>query len=220
MTEVEVFVPEEFASTDPSEAVRIATENPLATLVTATPDGPTATHVPVILTIEDRRITRIACHVARANPHWRKINEQSRILVIFQGTQHYVTPGWYPSKQDSGRVVPTWNFEAVHIEGTARTISDAGWLGAHVAEVSDRFEYGRPQPWKTGDAPESYMQALVRGIVGIEITPECITTKVKASQNKSDADRQGVIDGLRTEADASARKMAELVERMVEQDGR
>jgi len=135
------------------------------------------------------------------------------VLVIFQGVESYITPGWYPTKQETGKVVPTWNYETVHIHGTARVTEDADWLLAHVSALTDRFETPRDAPWATSDAPDGFMKTMVRGIVGVEIAVTRIEAKIKASQNRTPADRRGVVEGLDAENDPASRQMAALVAR-------
>ncbi|MEL6287484.1 MAG: FMN-binding negative transcriptional regulator [Pseudomonadota bacterium] len=206
-----MYVPPEFVASDSDDVRRIVEANPLATVVGAGGGKIVATHVPVVPTYEDGRLVALACHVARANTHWKAI--AGDVLVIFRGVESYITPGWYPSKVETGKVVPTWNYEAVHVNGTARAIDDTAWLARHVADVTDRFEAPQSAPWATSDAPERYMEVMLRGIVGVEIAVTSIDAKIKASQNKTEDDRRGVIEGLSERADPSARAMAALVAR-------
>ena len=140
------------------------------------------------------------------------------MLVIFRGVDHYITPSWYPTKQETGKVVPTWNYEAVHANGMARVIQEPEWLLRHVSDVTDRFEASRDAPWAASDTPDGFLDVMVRGIVGIEIAVTNIATKIKASQNRNDADRMGVVEGLRTEDETPAHVMADLVDRYREDD--
>lgn len=159
-----------------------------ATLVTA---GPDADHLPMLLS-EDGRFLR--GHVARANTVWKKGDCEA--LAIFLGPHAYVTPNWYPSKAQTGKAVPTWNYITVHARGNLRWVQDADWLCAHVSALSDSHEAPRENPWKLTDAPASYTDALLRAIVGFELSITALEGKYKLSQNRDAADRAGVREGL------------------------
>lgn len=211
-----MFVPDMFAAKDNEETFRIIDANPFATVIGQTDAGMIATHVPVIIRREGEKLTHIECHFSRGNTHWKEI--EGDVLVIFRGVEQYITPSWYETKQETGKVVPTWNYEAVHVNGTARAIQDADWLLRHVSDVTDRFEAPRDAPWATSDAPDGFMDVMVRGIVGVEIEVTNVITKVKASQNRTKADRKGVIEGLNAETEPAAHKMAQLVSRYADWD--
>lgn len=211
-----MYVPDMFAPRDPRETRRIVEANPFATIVGQCPDGMTATHVPVLARWNGDELTHLECHFSRANPHWKDVD--GPVLVIFRGVEQYITPSWYPTKQETGKVVPTWNYEAVNANGTARAVNDADWLLRHVSDVTDRFEAPRDAPWATSDAPDGFMEIMVRGIVGVEIEVTNVATKIKASQNRNEADRGGVVVGLNAQADPSAREMAQLVARYAENE--
>lgn len=206
-----MYVPEMFAPADPQETRRIVDANPFATVVGLTGDGLAGTHVPVIARWDGDQLTHIECHFSRGNTHWKDVDGD--VLVIFRGIDQYITPSWYETKKETGKVVPTWNYEAVHVNGRARAVKDPDWLLRHVSDVTDRFEAPRDAPWATSDAPDGFMDVMVRGIVGIEIAVARVATKVKASQNRPPADRKGVVDGLNAEAEPAAHKMAQLVAR-------
>lgn len=187
---------------------------PLAALVTCGVNGPEATHVPVVLhpDISDH-ISRqgvLRCHVARANPHWKSI-EAGPVLAIFQGPQHYISPTWYPSKQEHGKVVPTWNYVAVHVRGQAKLFDDPALLLKHLQALTDQNEAAFENSWSVSDAPPDYISAMSKAIIGIEISIESIEGKWKASQNRPEADRQGVASGLTSLGSAGSLEMAETV---------
>jgi transcriptional regulator len=162
-------------------------------LVTNGPDGPpSATYLPVLW-----RGDRVIAHVAKANSHWREIGSGVPALVVVTGPDAYVSPTWYAAKAEHGKVVPTWNYSAVHLSGEARVHEDPDWLRMAVTELTDEHEQGRPQPWMVTDAPAAYVEGQLRGIVGIELTVTRVEGKAKLSQNRSDADRAGVVEGLR-----------------------
>jgi transcriptional regulator len=215
-----MYVPPAFAETREEVLRDVISAHPLAILVTAgaaagdtAAAAPQATHLPMTLGEDGgRRVLR--GHVARANPHWRALvaPAPAPVLVIFQGAAAYVTPSWYPSKAETGKVVPTWNYEAVHVTGTARAIEDGGWLAAQIRELTNQLEAANPAPWSVDDAPSEFTAALARGIVGIEVAVEAIVGKVKASQNRPEPDRRGVASGL-----AAAGPAAERLVRRIEE---
>ena len=143
-------------------------------------------------------------HVARANPVWREVRTDIESLVVFQGPHGYVSPGWYPSKLEHGKAVPTWNYVTVQARGTLRAIEDPEWLRALVTRLTQRHEAGQARPWAVTDAPPDYIDAMLRAIVGIEITLTSLVGKWKVSQNRSAADRDGVVQALRGAGDSAA----------------
>jgi transcriptional regulator len=184
---------------------------PLGTLITAGPTGIVANHVPFLVDPERSKLGALRAHIARANPLWRELDRAAEALVIFQGPERYITPSWYETKRDTGKVVPTWNYVAVHAYGPIKVIDDLDWLRTQIEDLTRANEEARAEPWAVSDAPESFVAALARGIVGIEIEIGRIEGKWKVSQNRPEADRRGVVEGLRGEADAPASEMAELV---------
>jgi transcriptional regulator len=199
-----VYLPSHFAQTDATALAALMREQPLAALVTLQGGEPTADHVPLEFDAE-RRLLR--GHVARANPLWQAADGQ-QVLAIFQGAQAYVSPGWYPSKATTHKVVPTWNYAVVHAHGTLRAVHDAPWLRELVGRLTDHHEQSRATPWSVNDAPVDYVQQMLRAIVGIEIAVERLVGKFKLSQNRSAEDRAGVAAGLAAEPAAAARAMA------------
>ncbi len=171
----------------------------LATLVTTGPGGLDASHLPLLLEPGPGPLGRLVGHVARANPQWSATPDGSAALAIVLGPDAYVTPSWYPSKRESGRVVPTWNYLAIHAHGTVRFFEDRARLLDLVTRLTDRHEGARPHPWKVSDAPPEYVEAMLQGIVGVELTLTRLEGKWKVSQNRSEADRRGVEEGLRAE---------------------
>jgi transcriptional regulator len=185
--------------------------HPLAAVVTCGASGPEATHVPVVLHTGIGPQGVLRCHVARANPHWKSIEIAASVLAIFQGPQHYITPSWYPSKQQHGKVVPTWNYLAVHVRGRARLFEEQALLVEHLHELTAQNEAGFETPWSVSDAPADYVGALSKAIVGIEISIDSIEGKWKVSQNRPEADRHGVAAGLTSIHSPASLEMAELV---------
>ena len=184
--------PPVFAVSDPGEIALMLERAPLALLVTHGPDGLFASHLPMLVDLQ-RGV--LAGHLARANPH-RSLAGEGEAMAVFSGPNAYVSPSWYPSKAEHGRVVPTWNYEAVHVYGALSWHDDADWLRANVAALSARFEAGRPAPWSIEDAPAGFIEGLARGIVGVELAITRVEAKAKLSQNRGEADRAGVVAGL------------------------
>lgn len=191
-----MYVPAHFAETRRETLHALMREHPLAALVTTGPDGLAADHVPVELDPDAGPMGTLRGHFARANPAWRNQPPDTEVLAIFQGPQAYVSPSWYPSKAEHGRVVPTWNYAVVHAWGPLRTIEDPVWLRALVTRLTDRHEAGRAEPWAVDDAPEEYVEALLRAIVGFEIPIARLQGKWKMSQNRPSADRDAVARAL------------------------
>jgi transcriptional regulator len=185
---------------------------PLGLLVTGVNGALTANPIPFLFDPEAGEHGALRCHVARANGQWKEIGEGCDALVVFQGAQHYVHPGWYETKRETGKVVPTWNYAMVQVKGQAKVMDDAVWLSRQIRDLTEMMEGGYPKPWAVDDAPEPYIDAQIRGIVGIEIMITAMAGKWKVSQNRNDVDRAGVIEGLRKEVDDDAKAMADLVE--------
>ena len=188
-------------------------QHPLATLVTQDAAGSLqADAIPLIVEPRPLALGTLRGHVARANPLWRET--RGDVLVVFQGAQSYVSPGWYPTKAEHGKVVPTWNYIVVQARGRLRAIEDAAWLHALVSRLTDRFEATRPKPWGVGDAPPDYIATMLGAIVGVEIEIDALIGKWKVSQNRNAADRAGVAAGLAAlHGDADAAAMAVEVAR-------
>ncbi len=170
--------------------------HPFGLLVTHGPAGLLANAVPFTLAAARGPLGTLRAHLSRANPQWRDIGDGQDALVVFQGEQAYVTPSWYASKREHGRVVPTWNYVMVQARGVVRVRDDRGWVGAQVEQLTTEQESPRAEPWAVEDAPAPFIEGQLRGIVGIEIEVAAIEGKWKASQNRSEADREGVAAGL------------------------
>lgn len=192
-----MYVPSHFKEDDTSKLHQYIRDCGFGFFVVADEKGIEANHIPFHLKVEQAdSLGLLQCHVARANPVWQRLKHDTRVLVVFQGPNAYVSPSWYPSKVETGRVVPTWNYLAVHVEGGARVIQDSYWLKQHLAQLTDQHESAREEPWSIDDAPDEFIERLARGIVGIEIKIETLTGKLKASQNQPEANRAGVRAGL------------------------
>lgn len=203
-----MYNPAHFAETRPDVLRAFMRAHPLGALVTTGPDGPEATHLPLYL---DAAGQLLRCHMARANPQWRQIVSAGRVLAIFTGPEHYITPNWYPSKEEHGKVVPTWNYVAVHAVGSARLFDDTPALLRHLNELTDTHEAGFAEPWSVADAPADYVEGLTKAIVGVEITIDRLEGKWKTSQNRPAADQEGVVAGLDALGSHAGHEMANLV---------
>jgi transcriptional regulator len=170
--------------------------HPLGMLVTSVNGAPVADHVPMLLVRDQGANGTLQGHVARANPLWRTTADGAEVLVVFHGADAYVSPSSYPSKHVDGKVVPTWNYAVVHAHGRIRFFEDEARLHALVSKLTDHFERPRSKPWSVADAPEDYVRAMVRAIVGFEIEITDLAGKFKASQNRSAEDRAGVRGGM------------------------
>jgi transcriptional regulator len=206
-----MYIPRHHAETDLRVLHELLRAQPLGAWVTCADGELAANHIPFLL--DSRRGTHgtLTGHVARANPVWRTCAGTQRSLVIFQGAQTYISPSWYPGKRAHGRVVPTWNYVVVHAHGVPRVIDDRAWLLDHLEKLTDAHESGQPSPWKVADAPGEYIEQMLQHIVGIEIPIEQLVGKWKVSQNRSAADKSGVVAGLDSRADPRAAEMASLV---------
>lgn len=191
-----MYVPAHFADNS-IEAMHAAIRaSGLATLVSLTADGLLASHVPLLLDPDPAPYGTLVGHVARANPHARDALAGVQTLAIFQGTDGYITPSYYATKRENGKVVPTWNYSAIHAYGTLETFDDPERLLAVVTRLTERHEGGRAQPWAVSDAPADFVQGMLRAIVGFALPIARLEGKVKMSQNRPAADRDGVITGL------------------------
>jgi transcriptional regulator len=183
--------------------------HPLGLLITAGPAGLLANPFPFLLDDDGTARGTLRLHMARANPQWRELEAVEECLVVFQGPQDYVTPSWYATKRETGKVVPTWNYATVHAWGRPRVMKDDAWLRRQIEDLTASRESRRAEPWAVGDAPEDFVAMQMRAIVGIEIPISRIEGKWKMSQNRPEADRAGVIAGFR---ESGGEAIAALVE--------
>jgi transcriptional regulator len=195
-----------FAVDDIAEMVELARSVGVGHLVVAGADGMTSSPVPFVI---DDGATSIRAHLARPNPIWRVAPCEA--LMIVPVTDTYVSPAWYPSKAEHGKVVPTWNYEVVHAHGRLVAHDDAAWVARQVRDLTEANEHGRPQPWGVDDAPADFIESMQRGIVGIELLIDRVEATRKLSQNRSEADRAGVVAGL---ADSPRRGAADVRQAM------
>jgi len=205
-----MYLPPAFKVDEIAEVRAMMRAAPLANLVTATADGLFATPLPLLLDESEGEHGTLYGHVARGNPHW-KATVSGEAMAIFMGPDAYVTPAWYATKQETGKVVPTWNYAAVHAYGPIEFFEDADRLLDVVTRLTNIHEGGRKDPWFVTDAPEDFVRAQLRGIVGLRMPLTRIDAKRKMSQNRNAVDRAGVVAGLTERDDASDRAVAALV---------
>ena len=187
--------------------------HPFAVIVAQTPNGLEANHVPLILDATRGSFGTLRGHIARANSMWQDVAAGAEVLAIFHGVNHYISPQWYPSKKEHGKVVPTWNYVIVHVHGGIQWFHDPVWLRSLLEALTGRHERAYQTPWHVSDAPDEYVQRMLGAIVGFEIPISRITGKWKLSQNRDQADRAGVTSALAEQPDAAAHEMAALIER-------
>lgn len=186
--------------------------HPLGLLVTNGSTGLLANPVPFMLDEAASPHGTLRAHLARANPQWRDFDPAQEALVVFQGTETYITPSWYEAKREHGKVVPTWNYAIVQAYGRMRVMDDPQWLLRQISAITTAQEASLPEPWAVDDAPADFLAAQLKGIVGVEIEITRIEGKWKVSQNRSEADRKGVAEGLRGSGNEEAHRMADLVD--------
>ena len=201
-----MYLPAHFEEKRPEVLHTLLRAHPLGLLVTLNPAGELqANSVPFVLDADPAGGPGILrAHVARANPLWREAGARTESLVVFQGPQAYISPSFYPSKAEHGKVVPTWNYVMVQARGRLRAVEDAAWLHAFVTRLTERHESKRARPWAVRDAPAAYIETMLGAIVGIEIVLSALSGKWKVSGNRSAADRAGVVQGLRDAGVAEA----------------
>jgi transcriptional regulator len=189
----------------------------LGLMVTAGPGGLQANHIPFLIENAGSQHGMLRAHRARANPQLRELSAVEECLVVFQGPQHYISPSLYPTKRETGKVVPTWNYITVHAWGRPRVIDDAAWLRQQIEDLTRHNEAPRAAPWQVSDAPDVFVAAQIKAIVGLEIPIARIEGKWKVSQNRPAADRAGVVAGLQghgDDADVMALQVAERSKRI------
>jgi len=204
-----MYLPPQFEEKDEAVLRALIEAHPLGLLISTSATDLLANPVPFLVSVTDG-VTRLRAHVSKANPQWRHIQNGASVLVVFQGTDSYITPSWYASKAEHGKVVPTWNYAMVQARGTASVHEGSDWLGPQVGELTGRHEAERPMPWKVDDAPDAFVAAQLRGIVGIDISVSELKGKWKVSQNRPEADRQGVHAGLARQGDDDMARLVAL----------
>ena len=192
-----MYIPPHFAITDPQVLHRIMGDHPLGVLVTSASSGLDANHIPFEFNPSAAKLGVLTGHVARANPVWKQCLQGADVMVIFRGDETYISPNWYPSKHETHRQVPTWNYEVVHVFGRLTVRDDEKFMRGVVARLTRTHEAQEPKPWKMGDSAPDYIDGMLKAIVGLEITIERFEGKSKLSQNRESRDLQGAVDKLR-----------------------
>lgn len=207
-----MYLPKQFAEPRLDVLHQLILAHPLSTLVTSGPSGLNANHIPLHLSPAPAPFGCLRGHVARANPLWRDSDLSVDALAIFQGPDAYVTPSWYPTKTESGKGVPTWNYAVAHAYGRLRVVDNREWLREHLAAMTAHQEARFDAPWQLEDAPADFLEQMLTAVVGIEIVISRLVGKWKTSQNQPARNQAGVVRGLRATGVASAMAMADLVE--------
>lgn len=187
-----MYIPKHFKENDSELMFEFMRANSFATLISNGLGGLNAEHIPFIVSINSDSKLVLKAHIAKANPLWKNIENGASVLVVFQGTSSYISPNWYPSKQVDSKVVPTWNYTAVHAVGNVEFIHDTKWLMSLLNELTDASEQSQSQPWKVSDAPTKFVEKQLPAIVGLEVVVAELKGKFKLSQNQSLENRQGV----------------------------
>jgi transcriptional regulator len=205
-----MYQPPHFRNDDLPQIRALMREQRFVTLISSGSLGLFATHLPTV-TKDDAPYAMVECHLARANAHWKDLATVDEALMVFQGPQAYITPNWYRSKAEHGKVVPTWNYVALHAYARPEVVEDADWLRRHVAELTAQEEKVEPKPWALSDAPDDYVERMLRGIVGFRLRVARLEGKWKVSQNREPEDRDGVVTGLRSRGDGDDLRVAEAI---------
>lgn len=208
-----MYVPAHFEETKIEMLHDLIVAHPLATLVTMTSNGINANHIPLHLVQEAGQYGTLQGHVARANPVWSDLVNNVEALVIFQGPSSYITPSWYPTKQEHGKVVPTWNYVTVHAYGALRVIDDPVWVKTQLESLTVQREALFDKPWAVSDAPVEFTDKMIGAIVGIEILITKLIGKWKVSQNQPTLNQAGVVQGLDSLGRSEATELAAIVEK-------
>jgi transcriptional regulator len=209
-----MYQPDHFRVDDLAQLHALMRKRPFAALVSAGPAGLYGSHLPTVLKHEGE-FGVIECHLARANPHCQELAAVSEALMIFQGAEGYITPNWYATKAETGKVVPTWNYAVVHAYGRPEVKDDAAWLRRHVGELTAQQEKAEARPWQVSDAPERYIEVMLRGIIGFRFVITRLEGKWKMSQNREMPDRAGVVEGLGKRAAGDDAEIAAYVARQL-----
>jgi len=192
---------------------QLIASHPLGLLITAGPGGLQANHIPFLIDADASERGMLRAHLARANPQIKEIAAVTECLVVFQGPQRYISPSLYPTKQETGKVVPTWNYITVHAWGRPQVIDDATWLRRQIDDLTRHKEAARAVPWQVADAPDAFVAAQIKGIIGLEIPIGRIEGKWKVSQNRPAIDQAGVVAGLQSEGGDAAIMASAVLER-------
>ena len=203
-------IPKFFEQDNIEELEKMMLAYPFATLVNQSKNGLRADHIPLYLQKMPNNKRILKGHIGKGNPLWKEVTENSESLAIFHGPDNYISPNYYPSKQVDGKVVPTWNYVAVHLKGNISFVHDKEWKLDMLNVLTNQHEENQSQPWSVSDAPSEFTAKMLGGIVGIELDVKSIQGQWKVSQNKQEKDSQGIIGGL---SEIGAKEMSKLVEK-------
>jgi transcriptional regulator len=206
-----MYQPKHFEETRAEVMHALVASQPLCTLVTLSDEGLVADQIPLLLRHGEGPMGTLVGHVARANPLWRATRLDTPVLAIFQGPQHYISPNWYPTKEEHGKAVPTWNYVVVQARGVLRIHDDAAWVRQQATQITNQQEKPSAKPWAVEDAPRDYTDSMIRAVVGISVEVTQWAGKWKVSQNQPGVNRAGVVSALAGLSDAQAVAMAALV---------
>ena len=206
-----MYIPAAFKEERPERMVELMRAHPLATLVTLGSEGLVASHLPMLYVPGEGEAGALHGHLAKGNPQWKDLREGVEALAIFHGPQAYISPSWYVTKQETGRVVPTWNYSVVHVYGALDVYTDAERLRAHLAALTASQEGRFQRPWSVDDAPADYVDGMQRAVVGVSLRIRRMEGKWKMSQNRPAADREAVVAALTAQGDEASLEVAELV---------
>jgi transcriptional regulator len=206
-----MYVPKYFEVTDVHVLHELIHDYPLATLITTSVHGLNANHIPMHLAATPEPYGTLIGHVAKANPILEDIYGEKQSLAIFHGPNSYITPSWYETKKEHGKVVPTWNYVVVHVYGKLRVVDNPEWLRVQLETLTDQNESQFSAPWAVSDAPVEFTEKLFESIVGIEMKITKLIGKWKVSQNQPPQNRESIIEGLNKDKQLGSSKMAELV---------
>jgi transcriptional regulator len=205
-----MYIPKRFLQDDITKLKGMMAAHSFATFITQNESKIEANHMPLILNKSSQRVV-LQGHIAKANPLWKSLKDKSEVLIIFNGPNCYISPNYYPTKKENGKVVPTWNYVSVHVKGIVSFIHDEQWILTMLNNLTDHYEANQPIPWSVNDAPQAYIDKMLSAIVGLEIEIVSITGKWKVSQDKTEVNQEGIIKGLSHEANSNAQNIATLV---------
>jgi transcriptional regulator len=206
-----MYIPAHYQETDVAVLHALIKAHPLGAWVTQAGGALVVNHIPFLIDHSRGDFGTLIGHVARPNPVWKQFSQDVPSVVIFQGPGSYISPSWYPTKRETGKAVPTWNYAVVHAHGIPALFDDRDRLLAHVTALTNTHESPFEAPWQVSDAPRDFIDSMLKGIVGIEIVVASLTGKWKVGQNRPEADRRAVADALEQKGDEASREMAALV---------
>lgn len=215
-----MYVQSLFAEERPEALDQFIADYPLGAFIVHHESGIEVDHLPCTGHVDVGDLRIIRAHVARGNPLWKALQNRSDVLIVFQSPNAYISPGWMPNRKRHGKVAPSWNYAAVHVNGTARVIEDGEWLKEHLTALSHAQEQHRIEPWSLDETPQGYIESLLPFIVGIEITVTRRVGKRFVGQQRSPSDREGVVAGLKQEGTDAANAIAEMMMRYAASESR